>query len=68
MDPAECAWSLDEADGPPGARRRLLLVSLAKPPLTETEVTWKKGARSTVSAAVCIHKTCYRNQSLLSTI
>lgn len=40
---AESAWSLDDPDGPPGARRRLLLISLAKPPLTETEVTWKKG-------------------------
>ena len=29
---------------PSGAWRRLLLVSLAKPPLTKTEVTWKKGA------------------------
>jgi hypothetical protein len=45
VDPGESAWSLDEADGPPGARRRLLLVSLARPPLTDTEVTWKKGAR-----------------------
>lgn len=44
VDAAESAWSLDEPDGPPGARRRLLLISLAKPPLTETEVTWKKGA------------------------
>ena len=42
---AESAWSLDDPDGLPGARRRLLLISLAKPPLTETEVTWKKGAR-----------------------
>ena len=45
VDAAESAWSLDEPDGPPGMRRRLLLISLAKPPLTETEVTWKKGAR-----------------------
>ena len=44
VDAAESAWSLDDPDGPPGARRRLLLISLAKPPLTETEVTWKKGA------------------------
>ena len=45
VDPAESAWSLDEEDaGPSGARRRLLLVSLAKPPLTETEITWKKGS------------------------
>ncbi|KAK9831834.1 hypothetical protein WJX81_000048 [Elliptochloris bilobata] len=51
VDAAESAWSLDEEDGPPGARRRLLLVSLAKPVLTETEVTWKKGKRQDNRAA-----------------
>ena len=37
-------WSLDADEDAVGEAIRMLMVSLAKPPLTDTEVTWKKGA------------------------
>ena len=37
-------WSLDSGEEPDGEVIKTLMISLVKPPLTETEITWKRGA------------------------
>ena len=44
VDVEESMWSLDADEDVQGEAIKALMVSLVKPPLTETEVTWKKGA------------------------
>ena len=43
VDVAESLWSLDESEDEAGKETRTLLINLVKPPLTDDEVTWKKG-------------------------
>ena len=45
VDLEESMWSLDSSEDVDGEAIRTLMISLVKPPLTETEVTWKRGAR-----------------------
>ncbi|KAL6778128.1 hypothetical protein ACKKBG_A17025 [Auxenochlorella protothecoides x Auxenochlorella symbiontica] len=44
VDVDECLWSLDEEELG-GEAVRILMVTLARPELTEEEITWKKGQR-----------------------
>ncbi|PSC71468.1 heat shock [Micractinium conductrix] len=45
IDQAQCVWSLEEDCDASGERCKLLVLTLARPPPTEEEVTWKKGKR-----------------------
>jgi len=45
IDVEECSWALEDDVGAGGERCRLLTVTLARPPPTDEEVTWKKGKR-----------------------
>lgn len=38
-------WSLDEEVSASGERSKVLSILLARPPLTEDEIKWKKGER-----------------------
>lgn len=42
VDVDECLWSLDEEELG-GEAVRILMITLARPELTEEEITWKKG-------------------------
>lgn len=44
VDVEESMWSLDEEEGQDGEDCKVLMITLVKPPLTEDEVMWKKGA------------------------
>ena len=44
MDVEESLWSLDEEDDAQGRPAKMLMITLVKPPLSEDEVLWKKGA------------------------
>lgn len=44
VDPGECLWSLDEEEMN-GEEVRVLMVTIARPDLTEEEITWKKGGQ-----------------------
>ena len=44
MDPAESAWCLHEAEEDErGELAKSLMITLARPAVTESEVRWKKG-------------------------
>jgi hypothetical protein len=43
VDVPSCVWSLDEDVDGAGERCRVLMVTLARPELTEDELMWKKG-------------------------
>lgn len=51
VDVEECCWSLEEDTDANGEDCKLLTVTLARPPLTEDEITWKKGQRQDNRAA-----------------
>eukprot|EP00887_Chlorella_sp_A99_P002814 scaffold6.g2814.t1 len=51
VDPLQCMWSLDEDCDAAGERCKVLMITLVKPPLSEEEVTWKKGRRQDNRAA-----------------
>ncbi|KAL4457675.1 hypothetical protein ABPG75_012540 [Micractinium tetrahymenae] len=49
--PEQCVWSLEEDMNAEGERCKLLVATLARPDLTEEEVTYKKGKRQDNRAA-----------------
>ena len=49
MDVEESVWCLDGDEDSKGQACKTLMISLVRPPLTETEITWKKGGASVSS-------------------
>lgn len=45
MDVSQCSWSLDDDATDGGERCKVLSVSFIKPPMSEEDITYKKGSR-----------------------
>jgi hypothetical protein len=43
VDTEESMWCLEEDEDEHGEALKTLMISLVRPPLTDTELTWKKG-------------------------
>ena len=54
VDLEESMWSLDSSEDAQGEVIKTLMISLVKPPLTETEVNWKRGAVGGSGRACCV--------------
>lgn len=64
MDVEESLWSLDEEDDAQGRPAKMLMITLVKPPLSEDEVLWKKGAPQTCAEAGQCYEISYQGMCL----
>lgn len=58
IDPTESAWCLHDGDADEGGEPvKSLVITLARPPPTESEVMWKRG-QAHCSASRCVIADC----------
>ena len=61
MDAENSTWSLDEEKSASGEKSKVLSILLARPPLSEDEIKWKKGDNrvsawcTDVALCICLH-------------
>ena len=54
IDPEESMWSLDDDMDAAGEDVKVLMVNIMRPPLTESEVMYKRGEASLLPCPACI--------------
>lgn len=69
-------WALDDSQSKDGEAVKVLALHIANPPLTESEITWKKGVLSQApwrlhtaqlcASAACVRRLCADTSSRLS--